>query len=171
MLPSFHDDHLVGYEVECEVRQIRLHIRAVASETEPAGVRTVVFTGVEGYHFENDAFGNIILDLEAVTLTQFVSQGPSELAASYRMSGAPGTWASDIDTAARPLRTGHSSIRALVVLRAVGLGARKRSFGDTRKRRQIVRRICDPRYALRVTRVLTPIASRISWSRAIATVW
>ena len=119
MLPSFHDDHLVGYEVECEVRQIRLHIRAVASETEPAGVRTVVFTGVEGYHFENDAFGNIILDLEAVTLTQFVSQGRGELAASYRMSGAPGTWASDIDTAPRVLS--ERGIQAYVLSSSYGL--------------------------------------------------
>ncbi|MCU1273345.1 MAG: hypothetical protein JWO48_776 [Bryobacterales bacterium] len=68
MLPLFHDDYLVGYEVDCEGRQIKLHIKPAASVAEPAGVSTVVFTGVEGYNFENDAFGNIIFALEAVTL-------------------------------------------------------------------------------------------------------
>jgi hypothetical protein len=71
MLPSFHDDYLVGYEVDCEGRQIKLHIKPAASAVEQAGCSTVLFTGVEGYHFQNDAFGNIILDLEAVTTTGF----------------------------------------------------------------------------------------------------
>jgi len=64
MLPSFHDDYVVGYEVDCEGRQIKLHIKPCAPVPEQAGVSTVVFTGVEGYHFEDDAFGNIIFALE-----------------------------------------------------------------------------------------------------------
>src|SRR5438105_3269668 len=103
MLPSFHDDYLVGYEVDCEGRQVKLHIKPAASVADHAGMRTVVFTGVEGYDFENDAFGNIIFDLEAVTTAVFVSEYRSELAESYRMSGAPGTWASDLDAAPRVL--------------------------------------------------------------------
>jgi hypothetical protein len=75
MLPSFHDDYVVGYEVDCEGRQIKLHIKSAASVTKHAGVSTVVFTGVEGYRFENDGFGNIIFDIEAVTTTYFVFAG------------------------------------------------------------------------------------------------
>jgi hypothetical protein len=57
VLPSFHDDYLIGYEVDCEGRRIKLHIKSAASVAEEAGVSAVVFTGVDGYHFENDVYG------------------------------------------------------------------------------------------------------------------
>jgi hypothetical protein len=119
MLPSFHDDYVVGYEVDCEARQIKLHIKAAASVAEQAGVSTVVFTGVEGYNFEDDAFGNIILDLEAVTTTGFVSQYRGELAESFRVSGSPGTWASDLDAAPRVLS--EQGIQAFILSSSYGL--------------------------------------------------
>jgi len=119
MLPSFHDDYAVGYEVDCEGRQIKLHIKPDASVAKQAGVSTVVFTGVEGYNFENDAFGNIILDLEAMTTTAFVSQYREELAESYRISGAPGAWASDLDAA--PLMLSEQGIQAFVLSSSYGL--------------------------------------------------
>jgi len=119
MLPSFHDDYVVGYEVDCEGRQIKLHIKPAASLAKQPGVSTVVFTGVEGYNFENDAFGNIILDLEAVTTTGFVSQYRDELAESFRISGAPGAWASDLDAAPRVLS--EQGIQAFVLSSSYGL--------------------------------------------------
>jgi hypothetical protein len=119
MLPSFHDDYLVGYEVDCEARQIKLHIKPAASVAEQAGVSTVVFTGVEGYKFEDDAFGNIILDLEAVPTIGFVSQYRDELAESFRVSGAPGTWASDLDAAPRVLS--ERGIQAFILSSSWGL--------------------------------------------------
>jgi hypothetical protein len=119
MLPSFHDDYLVGYEVDCEGRQIKLHIKPAASVAEQVGASTVVFTGVEGYNFENDAFGNIIFALEAVTTPGFVSEYRGELAESYRMSGAPGTWASDLDTAPRVLS--EQGVQAFVLSSSYGL--------------------------------------------------
>jgi len=91
MLPSFHDDYLIGYEVDCEGRQIKLHI--TASLAEEAVVSTVVFTGVDGYHFENDA-----LELETVPSAHFVSEFRDELAESHRFGGV-GSWASDLDAA------------------------------------------------------------------------
>jgi len=119
MLPSFHDGRIVGYEVECEVRRIRLQIRPAVADAEPASVRTVVFTGVEGYHFRNDTFGNIVLYLEAVTLTRFLSHYWDELAESYRTSGAPGAWASDIETAPRFLS--ERGLQAFVLSSSYGL--------------------------------------------------
>ena len=119
MLPSFHDDYLVGYEVDCEGREIRLHIKRAASVAEKAGWSTVVFTGVEGYHFENDAFGNIIIDLETVTLAGFVSEYGGELAESFRMSGALGTWTSDLDDAQRFLS--EQGLQAFVLSSSCGL--------------------------------------------------
>src|SRR5260370_39804030 len=99
MLPSFNDDYVVGYEVDCESRQIKLHIKPATSVGKQAGVSIVVFTGVEGNNFENDTFGNIVLDLEVVTTTGFVSQYRDELAESFRISAVPGAWASDLDAA------------------------------------------------------------------------
>jgi hypothetical protein len=119
MLPSFHDDYVVGYEVDCEGRQIKLHIKPAASVAEQPGARTVVFTGVEGYGFENDTFGNIILDLNAVTITTFVSQYRGELTESFRISGAPGTWASDLDGA--PWVLSERGIQAFVLSSSYGL--------------------------------------------------
>jgi len=119
MLPSFHDDYIVGYEVDCEVRQIKLHIKSASSVANQAGVSTVVFTGVEGYNLENDAFGNIVLDLETVTTTAFVSQHRDELAESFRISGAPGTWASDLDAAPRVLS--EQGLQAFVLSSSYGL--------------------------------------------------
>ena len=119
MLPSFHDDYVIGYEVDCEARQIKLHVRPAASLAEQAGLSTLIFTGVAGYHFENDAFGNIIFDLQAVTTTEFVSQYGSELAESFRMSGALDTWARDLDAAPRVLS--EQGIQAFVLRSSYGL--------------------------------------------------
>jgi len=119
MLPSFHDGYVVGYEVDCEGRQIKLHIKPAASLAKQSGVSTVVFTGVEGYNFENDAFGNIINGLKAVTTTWFVSQYRDELAESFRISGAPGAWASDLDAAPRVLS--EQGIQAFVLSSSYGL--------------------------------------------------
>jgi hypothetical protein len=115
-LPSFHDDYLVGYEVDCEAREINLHIKPVA---EQSGRSTVLFTGVETYHFENDAFGNIIFDLETVALEGFVSEYRAELAESFRMSGALGTWGSDLDDARRFLS--EKGVQAFVLSSSYGL--------------------------------------------------
>jgi len=87
-LPSFHDDYLVGYKVDCKARVIGLHI--MAATLEQGTISTVTLAGVEGYRFENDAFGNIILSLEAVTLTQFISDFGSEIRESHRL-GQKGT--------------------------------------------------------------------------------
>jgi hypothetical protein len=119
MLPSFHDDYVVGYEVDCEGRQIRLHIKPATPAAEQAPVNTVVFTGVEGYSFQNDAFGNIILDLETVTATRFVSQYRAALAESFRLSGAPGAWVSDLDAAPRILS--ERGVQAFVLSSSYGL--------------------------------------------------
>jgi len=94
-------------------------IKPPASAAERAGVSTVVFIGVEGYSFQNDTFGNIIFALEAVTMAAFVSEYRGELAESYRMSGAPGTWASDLDAAPRVLS--ELGVQAYVLSSSHGL--------------------------------------------------
>jgi hypothetical protein len=118
MLPSLHDDYLVSYEVNCEARLIRLCARRPEWKTEP-GVRTIVFNGVEGYRFENDAFGNIIFALEAVPIEQFLSEYRSEIAESFRLAGSPGPWAADLDSAYQVLTA--RGVAAFVLSSSCGL--------------------------------------------------
>lgn len=105
MLPSFHDDFVVAYEVNCESRQIKLHTkpdpRDVAKREQPP--RTIIFNGVEGYQFENDAFGNIIFSLAAISIEQVLTDHGSRIVESYRAAGAPG-WAADLASATRALK-------------------------------------------------------------------
>ena len=66
-LPSLRDDFLVSYEVNCEIRQIKLYAKRdprVPAGKEERTNHTIVFNGVEGYQFENDNFGSIIFSLE-----------------------------------------------------------------------------------------------------------
>ena len=79
---------------------------------------TVVFSGVDGYHFENDAFGNVIFDLENVPTAGFVLEYRDELAESHRYGGV-GTWASDLDSAPQVLS--EQGIQAYVLSSSLGL--------------------------------------------------
>jgi hypothetical protein len=101
MLPSLHDNFLTSYEVSCEIRQIKLHTRP--DPTDPAKreqrPRTIVFNGVEGYQFENDAFGNIIFSLQAVSIEQVFADYGARIVESYRLAGAPGPWAANLASA------------------------------------------------------------------------
>lgn len=100
-LPSLHDHILVSYEVNCESRRICLRTRS----TREAGhqFREIMFTGVEGYSFQNDAFGNIIFALEIIPVGQLISRYSAQIAEAYRIAGAPGPWAADLSIAAEEL--------------------------------------------------------------------
>jgi hypothetical protein len=103
-LPSLHDDFIVSYEVNCETRQIKLH--AKRDPRIPAGDKertTISFNGVEGYQFENDNFGNIIFSLRRIPVEQLIAERGAQIAESYRMAGAPNSWAADLASAAQAL--------------------------------------------------------------------
>ena len=120
-LPSFHDDFLVSYEVDCENRRIRLHTRVDPRERAKRGQRprTFIFNGVEGYQFENDAFGNIIFALEAVSIEQLFAEYGARIAESSRLAGAPGPWAGDIAAAPHSLKA--KGVQAFRVSSSYGL--------------------------------------------------
>jgi len=105
-LPSLHDNFLVSYEVDCEARRIKLRARRDERVEANRGlpVRTIVFAGVEGYQFENDAFGNIIFSLECVPIEHLLGAYGSRIAESYRLAGAPGPWAANLASAAQSLK-------------------------------------------------------------------
>jgi len=108
----------VGYEVDCEARELKLHIKSPVSDAAQEGISTVVFVDVQGYHFEHDAFGNIVFDLECVPMDRFVTENRSELNEFHRF-GALGLWAADLDAA--PAVLSGRGIQAFVLSASLGL--------------------------------------------------
>ena len=81
--------------------------------------RTIVFNGVEGYQFENDAFGNIIFLLDTVPIEQVFAAYGSRIEESHRIAGAPGPWAADLLSAAEILAT--KGVHGFVLSSSYGL--------------------------------------------------
>ncbi|MBI3645522.1 MAG: hypothetical protein HY233_06125 [Acidobacteriales bacterium] len=98
MALSIHDNLLVSYEVQCEARTIMLRTEYRVAN-KPTEFTNVVFEGVQGYRFQNDAFGNIILGLETVPVEQVLTEYSAEISESYRMAGSPGPWAANLGSA------------------------------------------------------------------------
>jgi hypothetical protein len=132
MLPSLHDNYLIAYEVNCESRQIKLHARRPAW-SEEQGTRTIVFSGVEGYQFENDAFGNIVFSLEKTSVEQLLAEYGARIAESFHSAGAPGPWAADLASAAQKLAA--KGIQGFTLSSSLGLSgwvlAREASIEST----------------------------------------
>ncbi|WP_284421526.1 MULTISPECIES: hypothetical protein [unclassified Bradyrhizobium] len=115
MVRSFHDGNLVAYEVDCETRRIRLVIRPEGE----AARQSVMFTGVQGYHFQHDAFGNIIFALEEVAVDTILAEHAGQIAETDRMAGRPGAWSEDPTTAAQALAA--QGVRGFVLSASFGL--------------------------------------------------
>jgi len=118
MALSVHDNLLVSYEVRCDARTILLRTEHRAKNA-PTEFVNVIFKGVQGYRFENDAFGNIILDVETVTIDQFLKVHGTEISESYRSAGAPGPWAANLETASDHLL--EQGIHGFILYSSYGL--------------------------------------------------
>ncbi len=116
MTVSIHDNQLVSYEVQCEKRTITLYTEF--RERKPTEFTNVVFEGVQGYHFENDAFGNIIFDVSNVPVERFLTEYGAEISELYRMNGSP-TWAVDLVSAPEHLR--EQGTKAFILSSSLGL--------------------------------------------------
>lgn len=115
---SIHDNLLVSYEVHCEQRIITLRTE-YRVENKPTEFTNVFFEGVQGYHFENDAFGNIIFDVTDVPTEQFLKEYGAEISELYRMAGSPGPWVADIVSAPEYLL--EHGIKAFILSSSLGL--------------------------------------------------
>lgn len=118
MTRSIHDNLLVSYEVRCEARTItfRTEYRALG---RPAEFTNIILDGVEGYSFRNDAFGNIILSLDAVPLEYLLKEFGAEIKDSYRMGGSPGPWAANLESALEYLN--NRGIKGFILSSSYGL--------------------------------------------------
>ena len=118
MALSIHDNLLVSYEVRCEARTILLRTE-YRVKNEPTVFVNVLFKGVEGYRFENDAFGNIILGVDTVAIDEFLKEHGAEISESYRMAGSPGPWAGNLETASGRLL--ERGIQGFILYSSYGL--------------------------------------------------
>jgi hypothetical protein len=121
VLPSLHDNFLISYEVYSAERRITLCARRDTRPhpPDPASDRIIAFEGVEGYHFWDDAFGNIIFSLTEISVDKILLDYGSEIAESYRMSGGPGPWAADLGSASAVL--GAKGIKGFELSSSYGL--------------------------------------------------
>jgi hypothetical protein len=118
MALSVHDNLLISYEVQCEARTIILRTEYRA-QNEPTEFTNVIFKGVEGYHFEHDAFGNILFGLEAIPAEQLLKEYGTEISESYRMAGSPGPWAANLETASGYLE--EQGVQGFILSSSCGL--------------------------------------------------
>jgi len=115
---SIHDNLLISYEVQCEGRTILLRTEYRLA-SKPSEFTNVAFKGVHGYHFQNDAFGNLILGLETLPVEQFLTEFKPEICESYRMAGSPGPWAANLDSAPNYLR--EHGVQAFILSSSYGM--------------------------------------------------
>ena len=118
MTLSIHDNLLVSYEVQCKARTITLRTEYREAD-KPPEFTNVIFAGVQGYRFENDAFGNIILGLETIPVEDLLRDFAAEISESYRMAGSPGPWAANPGSAPKYLR--EQGIKGFILSSSCGL--------------------------------------------------
>lgn len=118
MALSIHDDLLISYEVQCESRTILLRTES-RTKNQPTDLINVIFNGVQGYRFENDAFRNIIFGLEAIAVGQFLTEYGAGILDSYKMAGSPGPWATNLEAASLHLHA--QEIQAFILSSSFGL--------------------------------------------------
>jgi len=118
MTRSIHDNLLVSYEVQCEARTITLRTECRVPG-KPTEFINVILDGVEGYSFQNDAFGNIILSLDAVPLEYLLKEFGAEIRESYRVGGSPGPWAANLESASEYLR--DRGVKGFILSSSYGL--------------------------------------------------
>ncbi len=117
-LRPFHDDTIIGYEVDCDKRSITLYIRP-AHWREQQEVTRIKFSGVAGYHFKDDAFSNVIMQIEEVPADTFIARFGAELAESFRTDGTIGELAKNDNDAQRAIR--DLKLKAIVIESVMGL--------------------------------------------------
>ena len=118
MTLSVHDNLLVSYEVQCEKRVITLRTE-FREKSKTKEFTNVVFKGVEAYHFQGDAFGNIIFDVAEFPTEQLLKDFGSEVSELYRYNARP-EWASNLASAPEHLES--EGIKGFVLSSSYGLG-------------------------------------------------
>jgi hypothetical protein len=124
MAVSVHDNLLISYEVQCEARTIILRT-GYRVKNEPTEFTNVIFKDVQGYHFRNDAFGNIIFGLEPVPVEEFLAEYGPEISESNRVAGSPGPWAASLEHGfGAPAGARDTGLHSIFIIRFGRVGSR-----------------------------------------------
>lgn len=120
MIPSLHDWLIASYTVECEKRVLRLNAeyRNGAGHGPITKVTSVIFSGVEAYQLDNDAFGNIVLSLDESDPLEIYLANQTLLQESWRW-GSPGPWVESSDKALAHFK--EHKIRGFELSATIGL--------------------------------------------------
>jgi hypothetical protein len=117
---SIHDNHLVGYEVDCNRGNIRLHTEyRDVSAGQPFEKTDVLFQGVEAYRFDGDNFDTIIFDVIELPVEELL-RDESDLFACGRDYCWPGPSNTSDEAVLAHLR--DRGTRAFVLHSSYGMG-------------------------------------------------
>lgn len=120
MRKSLHDYEIASYEVRCRTREIIIHAEYCYPD-EPLVCAKALFREVATYRFWDDAFGNIIFDIEEVPVARIIHEYGAEIAESLRMSGAADEWARELTSAPAKLEAG--GVHGFILTSSIGLSA------------------------------------------------
>ena len=95
-MKSFHDYHLIGYEVDGELRELRMSLAwQYPDDPTPRPSEKVVFEGVEDYFFEHDLGINIVYAIEEVSLFAHLQASVNQFQENSKW-GWPRFWRGDV---------------------------------------------------------------------------
>jgi len=113
------DYFLARYCIDCKQAEIRLHAEKPLADTDVCHATEIIFSGVEGHHFEFDNFGTILGHIVEIPLESFVGQRAGQFRDGWRQSGWPNFWRDSVVEAIAYLR--GKSIRAFELTSACGM--------------------------------------------------
>lgn len=87
--PSVHDNLVLGWEVSCERRELRL--RTAYRDREPFERTEILFRGVEAYHLTGDTMCSVLFDVEESPLAQILEEHAGVFREGAKYSW-PGPW-------------------------------------------------------------------------------
>jgi hypothetical protein len=114
---SIHDNHVYGYSVDCEGRQLTLH--TAFTDCDPVEYTDVIFRDVFAHRFEHVLAGNILFDVQEIELTALVQDNAELLAESWRYGWPPFDYGGDLAKLVSSMRA--ASARAFAVNSSYGL--------------------------------------------------
>jgi hypothetical protein len=95
-MKSFHDYHLIGYEVDGQCRELRMNLAwQYPDDPNPRPPEQIVFEGVEDYFSEHDLGVNIVSAIEEVPLLAHLEAHANKFRESSKW-GWPRFWRGEI---------------------------------------------------------------------------
>jgi hypothetical protein len=114
---SVHDNQIDAYIVDCPGRRLVLHTSF--RDREPHEFTDIVFEQVLAHLFEHVLPGNILYDVEEVSLDQLLGENSALLGESWRYGWPPIEYGGDLRTLAAELSA--RSVRAYSISSSYGL--------------------------------------------------